>query len=130
VKKISLYLMIIFYLVAGLNHFIHPEFYLKIMPPWIPYHKMLISIRGICEILFALLLVFPLTRRTGAVCIILLLVAIFPANIQMTQNYLHENNPFLWLAIIRLPFQILLIWWAYIFSKKINLSYSKNKTIA
>ena len=115
--------MIIFYLVAGLNHFIHPEFYLKIMPPWVPYHKMLVLISGICEILFALLLIFPLTRRTGAACIILLLIAIFPANIQMMQNYFHENNPFLWLAIIRLPFQILLIWWAYIFTKKTNLSY-------
>ena len=45
--------MMIFYIAAGLNHFIHPEFYIKIMPPWIPYHKTMVLITGICEILFA-----------------------------------------------------------------------------
>lgn len=103
---------------AGINHFIHPEFYLKIMPPWLPWHEALVLISGVCEVVFALLLLLPATRRAGAWLIILLLVAVFPANIQMTINYWQEHNPKLWLTILRLPLQFLLIWWAYIYTKK------------
>ena len=123
--------MIVFYLVAGINHFINPEFYLKIMPPWLPWHNELIFISGVFEILFALLLTLPTTRRVGAWCIILLLIAIFPANIQMLLNYIHENNPLLWIAILRLPLQVLLILWAYSFSASCNFRrfiFAKIKT--
>jgi uncharacterized membrane protein len=119
-KKVSLYIMTVFYLFAGVNHFINPQFYLKIMPPWMPYHKELVFISGVFEILFALLLIFQSTRRVGAWCIILLLIAIFPANIQMLLNYIHENNTLLWVAILRLPLQVLLILWAYSFTKRIT----------
>jgi uncharacterized membrane protein len=117
-KKLSLYSMIVLYIAAGLYHFINPEFYMRIMPPWVPYPKEMIFISGVCEVLFALLLLFPFTRRTGAWCIILLLVAVFPANIQMLLNYRNENNPLLWIAIVRLPLQIILIGWAYRFARK------------
>ncbi|MEO5906613.1 MAG: hypothetical protein ABIQ11_07800 [Saprospiraceae bacterium] len=53
----------------------------------------------------------------AAWAIILLLIAVFPANVQMLVNYLQEDNARLWLAIIRLPMQIILIWWAYKFTK-------------
>ena len=46
-----------------------------------------------------------------------LLVAIFPANIQMMINFWNKNNPYLWIAIARLPLQILLIWWAWSYTK-------------
>ena len=111
--------MILFYAGAGVNHFIHPHFYLQIMPPWLPLHKELIFISGIAEVLFALLLLFPITRRIGAWGIIALLVAVLPANIQMLLNYSRENNPMLWVAILRLPIQLFLIWWAYSFTKSI-----------
>ena len=109
--------MIVLYTAAGINHFIHPQFYLKIMPPWIPLHKELVFISGVFEILFAVMLVFPLSRRLGAWGIILLLIAVFPANIQMMLDYIKENNPRRWLAIVRLPLQFLLIYWAYTFTK-------------
>jgi len=110
--------MIALYIAAGFNHFINPQFYLKIMPPWVPYHKEMVFISGVCEILFAMLLIFPSTRRLGAWGIILLLVAVFPANVQMLLNYNKENNPLLWVAIVRLPVQLILIWWAYGFARK------------
>lgn len=118
-KKISFYIMILVYLGAGINHFVHPDFYLKIMPAWLPWHEELVFISGICEILFALLLVFPLTRRFGVYCIIALLIAVFPANIQMLLDHYHDNDPMLWIAILRLPIQFVLIWWAYSFTKPI-----------
>lgn len=108
--------MIIFYLAAGINHFINPEFYIKIMPPWLPLHKELVLISGVFEIAFSLLLVFPSTRRIGAWGIIAVLIAVFPANIQMLLNYADSNDPKLWIAIVRLPIQLLLIWWAYGFT--------------
>lgn len=119
-KKFSLYLMIVFYTITGINHFLHTEFYIKIMPHWLPYHNQLVFISGAFEVLFALLLVFSFTRRIGLWCIILLLIAVFPANIQMMLNYFEENNKHLWIAILRLPFQIILILWAYGLLKSLN----------
>ena len=113
--------MSVFYVGAGLNHFWHPEFYLIIMPPWLPWHNVLVVISGVCEILFGLLLLFSLTRRLAAWGIILLLIAVFPANIQMMLNYWNESNPKLWISIVRLPLQIILIWWAYSFTKNIKI---------
>jgi uncharacterized membrane protein len=110
--------MSVLYVTAGAYHFIHPEVYRKIMPHWLPWHEELIFISGLSEILFALFLLLPLTRPLGAWCIIALLIAVFPANIQMTLNYFHDDNPRLWLSIVRLPLQFLLIWWAYSFTRR------------
>lgn len=106
------------YIVAGLNHFINPGIYLSIIPPSLPQPSMLVSISGICEISFGILLLPLFTRRFAAWCIILLLVAIFPANIQMAINYYRAHNPYLWITILRLPLQFILIRWAYIFTKR------------
>jgi len=116
-KKISLYIMMLLYAGAGINHFIHPEFYLKIMPSWLPAHEALVFISGVAEVLCAVLLLFPNTRRVGAWAVIALLIAVFPANIQMLLDCKRDNNPMIWVAILRLPIQLLLIWWAYSFTK-------------
>ena len=116
-KKISLALMIALYFAGGIYHFLHPEVYRKIMPPWLPWHTQLIFISGLCEVLFAVLLLSPTTRSAASWCIIALLVAVFPANIQMMINYSGSHNPALWIAVLRLPLQIVLICWAYSFTK-------------
>jgi uncharacterized membrane protein len=117
-KKIFLYLMIVFYVVAGINHFVNTPQYTRIMPPWLPYPLALVYISGISETAFGLLLIPPVTRRPAAWLMIALLVAIFPANIQMTLNYWHRHDPQLWISIVRLPLQILLIGWAYAYTKR------------
>jgi len=110
--------MAVFYILAGNSHFFITDYYLAIMPPKIPYHLQLVYISGICEIIIGLLL-FPIsTRRLAAWMLIAFLVAVFPANIQMTINYSNENNPQLWVSIVRLPVQFLLIWWAWIYTKQ------------
>ena len=116
-KKLSLIIMSVFYIGAGLNHFWNPEFYLRIMPPWLPWNNGLVVLSGVCETFFGVLLLFSSTRRIAAWGIILLLIAIFPANIQMMLNYWNESNPKLWISILRLPLQIILIWWAFSFTK-------------
>lgn len=125
-KKISLYIMAGLYILAGINHFWRPEFYLKIMPPWLPWHEELVFISGVAEVALGIMLFFPATRRLAAWGIILLLIAVFPANIQMMLDYKAEHNPKLWIAILRLPLQIVLIWWAYLFTKE-KISHKERK---
>lgn len=118
-KIISLYSMAGLYAAAGVNHFLHPAIYDSIMPAWLGWHLGFIYLSGVCEILFGLLLIPVKTRATAAWCIIVLLIAVFPANIQMMVNYFHENNPNSWLTVLRLPVQAVLIWWAYQYSKPV-----------
>lgn len=117
INQLSLYLMAVFYVNAGISHFIIPQLYLDIMPPWLPWHLEIVYISGVCEIVFGALLFPRRTRRIAAWLIIALLVAVYPANIQMAINYWYENNPQLWIALIRLPIQVLLVWWAWVYTK-------------
>ena len=117
-KKFFLYLMAAFYIAAGINHFIHSSMYMNIMPHWLPAQSILVSVSGVCEMVCGVLLLFTNTRRLGAWLAIALLIAVYPANIQMMLDYYHRHNPFLWLAILRLPLQFVLVFWAYVYTKK------------
>lgn len=117
-RNFSLYLMALVYIAAGINHFVKPEMYRRIMPPWLPWHHQLVLISGAAEILLGLLLLFPATRVLAAWGIIALLIAIFPANIQMAVQWWREGHPYLWAALLRLPLQALLIWWAWGFTRQ------------
>ena len=86
IKNISLYIMSLFYIAAGIMHFTRPEFYTAIMPPYLPWHLGLVYISGACELLFGIFLIPVKTRRIAAWLIIALLVAVFPSYIQMTIN--------------------------------------------
>ena len=109
--------MVLIYVAAGIYHFVNPKMYLKIMPPILPFPKELVYITGIFEIVFGLLLLPESTRPLGAWLIIALLIVIFPANIQMAVNFWQRKNPYLWIAIARLPLQFILIWMAWLFTK-------------
>jgi uncharacterized membrane protein len=117
VRQLSLYSMSILYTLAGVNHFWHKTIYLTLMPTWLGYHEMLVLLSGAFEVLLGLLLLPLRTRRVTAWGIVLLLLAVFPTNVQMMLNYLHTQQPYAWLTIARLPLQGLLIWWAYGFTK-------------
>jgi uncharacterized membrane protein len=117
-KKAGLTVFVLIFLVAGANHFLNPESYRKIIPQFLPNPTILVYLSGLFEIILGLLLIPVSTRKTAAWGIMLLLVAVFPANIQMMLNYLQENRPYAWLTVARLPVQGLLIWWAYLYAKK------------
>ena len=74
------------YVLAGVLHFATPEFYLQIMPPYLPWHLALVYVSGVAEILLGILVIIPATRIVGAWGIILLLIAIFPANLHAAMN--------------------------------------------
>lgn len=116
-KLIGLYIMSLLYTAAGIYHFVKPRMYVKIMPAWLPAHLQLVYISGLAEILLGLLLLPAGTRSFAAWGIIALLIAVFPANIQMMLNYYHKNLPGFWITLARLPLQAALIWWAWGYTK-------------
>lgn len=111
-KKLLLYTMATLYIAAGINHFRNPAVYLKIIPPYLPWHNAVNGISGIAEIILGLLLFPKSTRNVAAWGLVILLILIFPANVQMAVDWTKENHPQKWLAYARLPLQALLIWWA------------------
>ncbi|MBC7743540.1 MAG: DoxX family membrane protein [Flavobacterium sp.] len=108
-------------IVAGLNHFVNGDFYLKIMPPYLPKPELLIVLSGIAEIICGLALLIKKTRRLGGWLTILLLIAVFPANVQMTINGMDNRNLLYYLSIGRLIVQILLIWWIFVLTKPVKI---------
>jgi uncharacterized membrane protein len=115
-KDILLYIMALCYIAAGTTHFVYPRAYKSIVPPWVPQPMFVVYVSGALEIIFALMLLPAATTHLAASLIILLLIAVFPANVQMAINFRRRHNPWLWLAIARLPLQPLLIWWAWVFT--------------
>lgn len=112
---ISLYIMAIIYSFAGILHFVKPKPYMRIMPPAIPYPKMMVYISGFFELVFGIALLFESTRSYAAIGLILLLIAVFPANIYMAKRMHEKKNKNRWIAFVRLPLQFVLIYWAYLY---------------
>lgn len=118
ILKLSLkILMAVLFVAAGVNHFLNPQFYLKIIPPYLPWHEALNYISGACEIILGIMLLIPRWTRLAAWGIIALLIAVYPANIYMAMNpqVFPDVKPIV--SLIRLPFQFLFIAWAYWFTR-------------
>ncbi len=119
-KQILKYLLAFSFILAGINHFLNPAFYLKIMPPFLPAHLFLIRLSGVFQIALGILLLIPKFSRLAAWGLIALLIAVFPANVYMAMNA--EMFPeFSRTALyLRLPLQIVLIAWAFWFTRSNN----------
>ena len=115
-EMLSLWFMAFAYIYAGITHFINEKFFLKIVPPYLPYHRELVAISGVIEMILGALLFVPSTRFLAAWAVIALLIAIYPANIYMLQARLKgekfKKTP-IWGLCLRLAFQFILIFWAY-----------------
>ncbi|MFO0944993.1 MAG: DoxX family protein [Planctomycetota bacterium] len=110
------FLFAAFFVLAGVGHFANPNFFLKIMPPYLPWHLELVYLSGAFEILLGLMLLIPPLQRWAAWGLIALLIAVFPANIYLFQNqHLLPASPTL--HLLRLPFQGVLILWAYAYTR-------------
>lgn len=109
---VSKYVLAIFMIGAGTMHFVNPGFYIKIMPPYLPLHRELVYLSGVCEIVLGVLLLIRRFSTLAAWGIIALLVAVFPANIYVYQNQdVLPARPLF--HLLRLPFQGVFIAWAY-----------------
>lgn len=114
--KYGLYVMAALYVFAGIMHFIKPGGYMAMMPPYLPAHKALVFWSGVAEAALGIGLLFPATRSWAAIGIIILLIAVFPANVYMATAEKFQSLP-RWLVWGRLPLQGLLIWWAWLYVK-------------
>ncbi|MFK7947995.1 MAG: DoxX family protein [Saprospiraceae bacterium] len=113
-QLISLIVMASFYIFAGISHFRVPKIFLKITPKWVPYPEKVNILVGIIELILGVSLFFESTRSFAAMGIIALLIAVFPANIYHFQQA-RKKGKLVIPTLIRLPIQLILIWWAYSF---------------
>lgn len=108
------WVLAVFFVAAGANHFRTPEIYLGMMPPWLPWPTALNAIAGAAEMLGGVGLLGPRTRRLAGWGLIALLVAIFPANVHMALEGRMPGTNFSPLTLwLRLPFQAVFIAWVW-----------------
>ena len=115
--RFSRFLMGTLYIAAGTLHFVLTRTYTGIMPDYLPAHRELVLISGAAEVAGGLGLMIPQTRRPAAWGLILLLIAVMPANIWMAQHPERYPSIPLWAIWLRLPLQLPLIWWAWQYTK-------------
>jgi uncharacterized membrane protein len=119
VKTVFRWLLTVLMVGAGINHFRAPEPYVAMMPEVLPAPLALVYISGVAEIVGGLGLILPATRKLAAWGLILLLLAVFPANVNMAVNDLPLGDTQVptWALWARLPLQLVGIAWAYWFTR-------------
>lgn len=117
---LSIGLLSLLFIAAGVNHFVSPGVYLKIMPEYLPWPLTLVYVSGFFEVLGGVGVAVPPLRRAAGWGLISLLVAVFPANIDMLINAEEFKAIPYWVLVARLPLQGVLIawvWWAAVKSR-------------
>ena len=109
------YLLAILFILGGVNHFRKPKLYERIMPSYIPSHSSLVLISGIIEMIFGFMVITQESQEIGAIGIIVLLILFIPIHFHMLNNKEASLNFPKWVLIIRIPLQLLLIYWAYLY---------------
>lgn len=115
VQRVFCVLLTVVMLLAGAAHFTMTATYVAIMPSYLPFPLALVYLSGVLEILLAIGLQIPATRRLAAWGLVALLIAVLPANLNQAIHNLQppglEMSPtMLW---VRLPMQLIFIAWAY-----------------
>ena len=98
------------FFLGGVMHFAKPDLFMRIVPPIIPYPLAAVYLSGTFELLGAVCLWIKSTRRYAGYSLILLTIAVTPANIYMLQQAEHFSEIPYWALVLRLPFQLFLIW--------------------
>ncbi|XOV82888.1 MAG: hypothetical protein ACFHXK_18775 [bacterium] len=114
-RYIGLGIVFVWFMFGGITHFTNPEFFVAIMPPYLPWHLELVYLSGALEILFAAMLLFRKTRAWAGNLLILLTLAVTPANVHMWLN--PEQFPdvepvFLSLRLVVQVVLLVIIWWS------------------
>jgi len=117
-KKVARIVFAVFFVLAGLNHFINPGFYLPLIPPYLPWHDFLNAASGVLEVLLGVGLFLPAYRKIAAWGIIILMVLFIPAHVHFIQIGSCVPDGLCapaWVGWVRLvviqPLLILWAWW-------------------
>ena len=91
-------------------HFVSPDFFDAIVPPWLPpSERFWTYVSGVAELIVGLMLFVPRWRRRGAIALMVLLVAVYPANLYMTWDWRDRSVSEQVVSWVRLPLQFVLI---------------------
>ncbi|HET7234562.1 MAG TPA: hypothetical protein VFJ16_31410 [Longimicrobium sp.] len=115
-RRVSRALLAAGFVFAGVMHFVITARYMRIMPPWLPWHRELVLLSGVFEIAGGIGLLVPRVRRAAGAGLVLLLIAVLPANVQMLLNARASHASALAQGLLwaRLPLQLaLIVWVAY-----------------
>jgi uncharacterized membrane protein len=107
-----------FFVASGVNHFVNPSFYVAIVPRSLPRPLLLVQVSGAFEVLLGGALLIPRFKRLAAWGLVAILIAVFPANVQMA---LHPKLYASWSPLLlwaRLPLQGLLVAWAWSYTRR------------
>jgi len=108
-------LLSVMMIATGILHFVAPEKLVAIVPDWLPAHRALVAVSGFFEIMGGVGLLIRRVRKAAAWGLVALFIAVFPANINMALNKIFIDSP--WILWGRLPFQALLVVWAWWFTR-------------
>lgn len=100
---------------GGITHFTNTEFFVSIVPPWWPWPLFAVYASGVAEILLAILILWPLTRPWAGWGLVLLTLAVTPANVHMWLNPDQFPDASETALAVRLVVQVVLlvlIWWS------------------
>ena len=114
-RYIGLAVVFAWFFGGGIAHFVNPDFFVRITPPWVPYPLAVVYISGVFEIVLALLVLWPKTRSMAGWGLIALTIAVTPANIHMYLNPELFPEASQDAYLIRLVIQCVLlatIWWS------------------
>ncbi len=109
------------FVLAGVLHFLFTPVYVGIMPPWLPDPVLLVRVSGAAEIMGGVGLMVPQTRVFAAWGLVLLLVAVLPANVQMALDHARWPRIPEWALWARVPLQLPLLWWAWRYTRGADL---------
>lgn len=109
-QYLGLAVVFAWFMFGGIGHFTNADFFVAIMPPWIGWHLELVYISGVFEILGALGILLPRWRQLAGNCLIVLVLAVTPANVHMWLHpELFPDVPEIMLSV-RLVIQVVLLW--------------------
>jgi uncharacterized membrane protein len=119
VKMTARLVLAIFMTLMGVGHFLHPAEFVAMVPRWLPAPGALVAISGLAEVAGGVGLLLPPVRQVAAFGLMLLYVAVFPANVNMAVHHLSPPGIHLasWVLWARLPLQLPLIAWAWWLSR-------------
>jgi uncharacterized membrane protein len=107
-------LLAAFFIQAGVNHFVMPRPYQRIVPPRLKGRaRVLVQVSGVAEVAGGVGVLLPWTRRLSGLGLIALLAAVFPANVYMAREPGRFRRIPRWALYARLPLQPLMMLWAW-----------------
>lgn len=111
----GLVIVFLWFMLGGIAHFTETEFFLSITPPWVPFPLWVVYISGVIEIALAVLILIPSVRPLAGWGLILLTLAVTPANVHMYMNpelFPDASQTVYLIRLIIQGFLLALIWWS------------------